>query len=163
MDGFAARTPGNRPTSIRYAIRFVSPVFENADELVINAIPNAEAWNWMVTQIPFFHCPSKRLEEIYYFRWWTFRKHIKETSDGFVITEFLPKVGWSAKPNVTDVLRCRYEMQPAANSGVGIGVPAPGRPMLACTAPIAVAGTPLSVLSNEVASTGSVSGGRSCA
>ncbi|MHC4744031.1 MAG: MGH1-like glycoside hydrolase domain-containing protein, partial [Planctomycetota bacterium] len=30
---------------------------------------------------------------------WTFRKHIKETPDGFVVTEFLPKVSWSGKHN----------------------------------------------------------------
>ncbi|MCY3023315.1 MAG: hypothetical protein NTW87_30420, partial [Planctomycetota bacterium] len=34
-----------------------------------------------------------------YFRWWTYRKHIKQTPDGFVITEFLPKVSWAGKHN----------------------------------------------------------------
>lgn len=36
---------------------------------------------------------------MYYFRWWTFRKHIKQTPDGFVITEFLPDVSWAGKYN----------------------------------------------------------------
>ena len=53
----------------------------------------------MEENVPRFECPDKELEEIYYFRWWTFRKHIKETPDGFVITEFLPKVSWSGKYN----------------------------------------------------------------
>ena len=39
------------------------------------------------------------MEEIYYFRWWTFRKHIKDTSDGKVITEFLPPVYWGGTHN----------------------------------------------------------------
>ena len=43
--------------------------------------------------------PNKEIEETYYFRWWTYRKHIKNTEDGFVITEFLPKVFWSKKHN----------------------------------------------------------------
>ncbi len=40
-----------------------------------------------------------------YFRWWTFRKHLKRTPDGFVITEFLPPVGWAGKQH--DQLRGR--------------------------------------------------------
>ena len=43
--------------------------------------------------------PDKDIEETYYFRWWTYRKHIKNTEDGYVITEFLPKVNWSKKHN----------------------------------------------------------------
>lgn len=53
----------------------------------------------MADNIPLFECPDKEIEEIYYFRWWTFRKHIKNTPEGFVITEFLPKVNWSGKYN----------------------------------------------------------------
>ena len=49
--------------------------------------------------IPLLDCPDKDIEETYYFRWWTFRKHIKQTPDGFVITEFLPTVGWAGKHN----------------------------------------------------------------
>ena len=63
------------------------------------AISNEDAAKWMTDHIPYFDCPDKELVEIYYFRWWTFRKHIKETPDGFVITEFLPKVSWSGKHN----------------------------------------------------------------
>ena len=40
--------------------------------------------------VPLFDCPDKDIEEIYYFRWWTYRKHIKQTPDGFIVTEFLP-------------------------------------------------------------------------
>jgi hypothetical protein len=80
-----------------------APYVENfnamEDEPVINVIPNAEAWNWMVTEIPFFHCPSKRFEEIYYFRWWTYRKHIKGTPDGLVLTEFIQPVRHAGEHN----------------------------------------------------------------
>lgn len=62
-------------------------------------IANDEAADWMAANVPLFECPDKEIEEIYHFRWWTFRKHIKETPDGFVITEFLPKVSWSGKHN----------------------------------------------------------------
>ena len=68
-------------------------------ELVTNHIPNAVAWDWMTSNVPLFECPDQDLEEIYYFRWWTYRKHIKQTPAGFIITEFLPLVPWSGKYN----------------------------------------------------------------
>src|SRR5262245_57182577 len=58
------------------------------DETVVNLIPNAKVWEWMVEQVPFFQCPDKQLEEMYYFRWWTYRKHIKQL-DYICLTEFL--------------------------------------------------------------------------
>ena len=61
--------------------------------------PTAAAWDFLKDNIPLLDCPDKEIEEIYYFRWWTFRKHIKQTPDGFIITEFLPKVGWAGKHN----------------------------------------------------------------
>lgn len=63
------------------------------------AISNEVAADWMAANVPLFDCPDEDMKEIYHFRWWTFRKHIKETPDGFVITEFLPKVSWSGKHN----------------------------------------------------------------
>jgi hypothetical protein len=62
-------------------------------------LDNRAAWPWLRENIPFFECPDKGFEEIYYFRWWTYRKHIKQTADGFVVTEFLPPVPWAGKHN----------------------------------------------------------------
>lgn len=69
------------------------------EESVIQHVDNASAWEWMRNQIPLFHCPDSCLEETYYFRWWVYRKHIKRTPDGFVITEFHPSVPWAGKHN----------------------------------------------------------------
>ncbi|MFU8892911.1 MAG: MGH1-like glycoside hydrolase domain-containing protein [Luteolibacter sp.] len=63
------------------------------------AVSNEDAARWMERNVPRFDCPDKQLEEIYHFRWWTFRKHIRDTPDGYVITEFLPEVSWSRKHN----------------------------------------------------------------
>src|SRR5512139_1201864 len=71
----------------------------NDNEIYREYIPNDRSWDFLSANIPFFDCPDKTLERIYYFRWWTFRKHIKKTTDGFVITEFLPDVSWSGKYN----------------------------------------------------------------
>ena len=69
------------------------------EELYVQHVPNKDAWAFLERNIPLLDCPDKDIEEIYYFRWWTYRKHVKKTPDGFVITEFLPKVGWSGKHN----------------------------------------------------------------
>jgi hypothetical protein len=68
-------------------------------ESIVNAIPDAKALEWMRDNVPFLDCPDGAIEEIYYFRWWVYRKHIKQTPDGFVITEFLPAVKHAKKHN----------------------------------------------------------------
>ncbi|MEX2092321.1 MAG: hypothetical protein WD971_06570, partial [Pirellulales bacterium] len=67
----------------------------NADdaETVATLVPNRRAWEWISENAPLFDCPDKKLEQIYYYRWWTFRKHIRETPYGLVLTEFLTPVG----------------------------------------------------------------------
>ena len=49
--------------------------------------------------IPLFEISDKCIEEIYYFRWRVYAKHIKKTPVGFVVTEFLPDVPWAGKYN----------------------------------------------------------------
>lgn len=68
-------------------------------ELYPQYIPNSRAWEFLCDNIPLFECPDPQLEEIYYFRWWTYRKHLKSTPDGFIVTEFLPAVSWAGKHN----------------------------------------------------------------
>jgi len=65
----------------------------------VTAISNEQAADWMEKNIPLFECSDKDIEETYYSRWWAYRKHIWKTPAGFVVTEFLPKVGWSKKHN----------------------------------------------------------------
>jgi hypothetical protein len=54
---------------------------------------------WFRENVPLFECPDRQIQEIYYFRWRVYKKHIRETPDGFVVTEFYPRVGWSGKHN----------------------------------------------------------------
>lgn len=79
--------------------KYVTQFNTNDAELYTNAIPNAQALEFLRANIPRLDCPDKVLEQAYYFRWWTYRKHIKQTADGYIITEFLPKVGWAGKYN----------------------------------------------------------------
>ncbi len=61
------------------------------DENVTNFVSNADSWSWLKKEIPFFECPDQEVEEMYYFRWWSFRKHLEKTPQGFVFTEFLTR------------------------------------------------------------------------
>jgi len=69
------------------------------EELYKQEFPNVKAFDFLADNIPLFECPDKNIERTYYFRWWTFRKHIKDTPEGYIITEFLPNVSWSARYN----------------------------------------------------------------
>lgn len=71
----------------------------NDEELYKQHFTNKESWEFLKDNIPFFECPDKDMEMTYYFRWWTYRKHIKKTPEGFIITEFLPNVPWAGKYN----------------------------------------------------------------
>jgi hypothetical protein len=73
-------------------VHYVEKFNAMEDENVTNTISNADSWNWLQNEIPFFDCPDKEVEEIYYFRWWSFRKHLVQTTNGWVITEFLTPV-----------------------------------------------------------------------
>ena len=64
---------------------------ENDNEIYVQNYNNQVAFEFLSRNIPLINLPNKDIEETYYFRWWTFRKHIKNTEDGYVITEFLPK------------------------------------------------------------------------
>jgi hypothetical protein len=78
---------------------YVEQFNRNDSELYGQLIPNSETADFLTANIPRFECPDKEIEEIYYFRWWTFRKHIKQTPEGYIITEFLPSVPWAGKYN----------------------------------------------------------------
>lgn len=60
-------------------------------------------WKWFVQNIPWLDTPDAEMNQIYYFRWYSFQKHLERTPDGYVITEFLDKVPWSGKFNTIDM------------------------------------------------------------
>ena len=70
------------------------------DEPIVQAIPNAESWEWMQSNIPLFSCPQDNFEEMWYFRWWSLRKGIRETPVGYVINEFLVERSYADKYNL---------------------------------------------------------------
>ena len=78
---------------------YVNKFNQSDEELYIQTYSNAQAADFLKENIPLFDCPDKELEEIYYFRWWTYRKHVKQTPEGYIITEFHPDVSWAGKYN----------------------------------------------------------------
>ena len=68
-------------------------------EGVINLIPDAQAWQWISANAPLFECPDPTIQKIYFYRWWAFRKHIKQTPVGRIVTEFITPVRHAASHN----------------------------------------------------------------
>jgi hypothetical protein len=85
-----------RADSFRHHVEFFNAM---VPEDAAQFIPDAQAWSWMRSNIPLFTCPDRDLEQIYYYRWWVFRKHIRRTPAGFIITEFLKPVKHAGEDN----------------------------------------------------------------
>jgi len=85
------------PEDFRHYVEYFNRM---EDENIVQAIPNDKSWEWMEENIPFFACPQDNFEEMWYFRWWSFRKGIQATPDGYVINEFLVNRTYADKYNM---------------------------------------------------------------
>ncbi len=55
---------------------------------------------WLEYNVPYIDIPDESIEQTYYFRWYSFRNHIRNSTSGsYVITEFLPNVSWARNDN----------------------------------------------------------------
>lgn len=70
------------------------------DENIVTDIPNSASSEWMERNIPLFNCPDTDMEQMYYYRWWSLRKHIKRTPVGWGMTEFLVQRSYADKYNL---------------------------------------------------------------
>jgi hypothetical protein len=68
-----------------YTIQFA------ADEREATGKQPQDEWPWLQANIPLFDSSDKQFEEMYYFRWYAWQKHVVSTSRGLLITEWLPK------------------------------------------------------------------------
>ena len=86
-DGSVAGTPALlRYDDYRHYVDYFNTM---EPEGIQQAIPNKDAWQWMTENVPLFECSDRDFEEMWYFRWWTLRKHIRQTPVGYAMTEFL--------------------------------------------------------------------------
>lgn len=71
----------------------------NDIEYIKTDISDKEAFDFLSNEIPLIEIPDKEIERAYYFRYWVYRKHIKNTPCGHIVTEFLPCVDWAGAYN----------------------------------------------------------------
>jgi hypothetical protein len=96
QSSFSAESAILKPAAFSHHIEHFNTM---EPETIVTQIPNSNSWAWLQKNIPLFECSDREVEEIYYFRWWSFRKHIKQTPKGYVITEFLPPVSHAGEFN----------------------------------------------------------------
>ena len=103
-DDAAQPAATSRPRILKAdVVRQYVDVFNKDDnELYKGYFPNAAAADFLTANIPLLDCPDEDIQTTYYFRWWTYRKHVKQTPAGFIVDEFLPDVGWAGKYNTID-------------------------------------------------------------
>ncbi len=64
----------------------------DASELAATQKAAPDEWPWLKVNIPLFDCSNKQFENMYYFRWFAWDKHLVHTQQyGYLITEWLPK------------------------------------------------------------------------
>ncbi len=76
-------------------LSYVAAFNREDEELYQNEIPNDKALSFLREEIPLFECPDPDIERSYYFRFWSYRKHLRKTKYGYAVTEFLPRVSWA--------------------------------------------------------------------
>jgi hypothetical protein len=89
---FAQSTAPSRPFTIlhvedyhHYVVQFA------ADEREATGQQTSDEWPWLEANIPLFDSSNRQFEEMYYFRWYAWTKHLVSTPRGYIITEWLPK------------------------------------------------------------------------
>ena len=81
-----------------------------------------DTWTWMQREIPWFDSSDKHFEEMYYFRWYAWKKHLVKTPQGYLITEWLPKpamADYGALPDAAPfhIAEARWLREPAIAEG----------------------------------------------
>jgi hypothetical protein len=96
LSGHAQKKDAHLTAKLNKYVKFFNAL---DTEAVKNFIPNAAAASWLGTNIPLLECPDQVIEQNYYYRWWTLRKHLVKTPDGFIFTEFIEPVKHAGKYN----------------------------------------------------------------
>jgi len=61
-----------------------------------------DAWVWMLQEIPWFEASDKQFEEMYYFRWYAWKKHLVQAPSGTIVTN-----------------GCQFAIPPKLSAGAG--------------------------------------------
>ena len=88
------REPGStvlRPADYRHYVELFREQEKEATGKLYEGEGDESTWTWMQREIPWFDSSDKAFEEMYYFRWYAWKKHLVKTPRGYLITEWLPK------------------------------------------------------------------------
>ena len=77
-----------------------------------------DSWTWIEREVPWFDSSDKHFEEMYYFRWYAWKKHLVKSPQGYLITEWLPKpamADYGALPDAAPfhIAEARWLREPA--------------------------------------------------
>lgn len=95
MAVFSVLSVDAEPPKASKLSKYVAVFNADDNELYTNTISNVQAERFLLANVPIFECPDEDIERTYYFRWWTYRKHLRKTPEGWIVTEFLPNVYWA--------------------------------------------------------------------
>ena len=87
-------TPGAavlKPADYRHYVTTFREQEREATGKLYEGEGDEDTWTWMQREIPWFDASDKQFEEMYYFRWYAWKKHLVKTPTGYIITEWLPK------------------------------------------------------------------------
>lgn len=97
-----AEKPRTDPLLIPESYRSYFNQFVADERDMLGSAPDLP-WDWFVANIPWLDTPDPEINEIYYFRWYAFQKHIRRVPDGYLISEFLDSVPWAGRYNAIDM------------------------------------------------------------
>ncbi|KQS35735.1 glycosyl hydrolase family 65 protein [Pedobacter sp. Leaf194] len=96
----AAAFAQQKPVPLKAKLKTYVDYFNSIDtEAVKNFIPNVQSYDWLAENVPLLECPDEVIEKNYYYRWWSYRKHLVKTPEGFIFTEFIEPVKHAGKYN----------------------------------------------------------------
>lgn len=87
----SARAAVLRPADYQHYVDLFRSQEREATGKVYYGEDGEDPWAWMLHEIPWFDSSDKRFEEMYYFRWYAWKKHLVKMPQGHLVTEWLPK------------------------------------------------------------------------
>ena len=86
-----AAAPLLKPAQFHHYVDLFREQEMEATGAIDEGLSGEDCWPWMQREIPWFESSDKSFEEMYYFRWYAWHKHLVKAPSGFLVTEWLPK------------------------------------------------------------------------
>jgi hypothetical protein len=86
-----APMPVLQPADYHYHVDTFQQQERDATGKLYEGEDGEDTWGWMQREIPWFEASDEQFEEMYYFRWCAWKKHLVKAPGGYIITEWLPK------------------------------------------------------------------------